>query len=63
MMLTELFQRNGPPDHSGSIDNGAEFTVHAVRYWLDQIAATTLYPEPTTSWEERLRRELDYMER
>lgn len=32
-VLTELFQRHGPPDHIRS-DNGAEFTAHAVRDWL-----------------------------
>jgi len=40
-ILTELFQRHGPPDHIRS-DNGAEFTAHAVRDWLGRIGVKTL---------------------
>ena len=49
-VLTELFQRHGPPDHIRS-DNGAEFTAHAVREWLGRIGVKTLYIEPGSPWE------------
>jgi len=49
-ILTELFQRHGPPDHIRS-DNGAEFTAHAVRDWLGRIGVKTLYIEPGSPWE------------
>ena len=49
-VLTELFQRHGPPDHIRS-DNGAEFTAHAVRDWLSRIGVKTLYIEPGSPWE------------
>ena len=49
-VLTELFQRHGPPDHIRS-DNGAEFTSHAVRDWLWRIGVKTLYIEPGSPWE------------
>ena len=49
-VLTELFQRHGPPDHIRS-DNGAEFTAHAVRNWLGRIGVKTLYIEPGSPWE------------
>ena len=49
-VLTELFQRHGPPDHIRS-DNGAEFTAHAVRDWLARIGVKTLYIEPGSPWE------------
>ena len=49
-VLTELFQRHGPPDHIRS-DNGAEFTSHAVRDWLGRIGVKTLYIEPGSPWE------------
>ena len=49
-VLTELFQRHGPPDHIRS-DNGAEFTAHAVRDWLGRIGVKTLYIEPGSPWE------------
>lgn len=48
-VLTELFQRHGPPDHIRS-DNGAEFTAHAVREWLGRIGVKTLYIEPGSPW-------------
>ena len=35
--LTDLFIRRGVPDYIRS-DNGAEFTAHAVRDWLDRSA-------------------------
>jgi len=49
-VLTELFQRHGPPDHIRS-DNGAEFTAHAVRNWLGRMSVRTLYIEPGSPWE------------
>jgi len=49
-VLTELFQTHGPPDHIRS-DNGAEFTAHAVRDWLERIGVKTLYIEPGSPWE------------
>lgn len=49
-VLTELFQRHGPPDHIRS-DNGAEFTANAVRDWLGRIGVKTLYIEPGSPWE------------
>jgi len=49
-VLTDLFQRHGPPDHIRS-DNGAEFTAHAVRDWLGRIGVKTLYIEPGSPWE------------
>ena len=50
-VLSELFQRHGPPDHIRS-DNGAEFTAHAVRDWLGRIGVKTLYIEPGSPWED-----------
>lgn len=49
-VLSELFQRHGPPDHIRS-DNGAEFTANAVRDWLGRIGVKTLYIEPGSPWE------------
>ena len=49
-VLTDLFQRHGPPAHIRS-DNGAEFTAHAVRDWLGRIGVKTLYIEPGSPWE------------
>ncbi|MBS7668142.1 IS3 family transposase [Croceicoccus gelatinilyticus] len=49
-VLTDLFQRHGPPDHIRS-DNGAEFTANAVRDWLGRIGVKTLYIEPGSPWE------------
>lgn len=49
-VLTDLFQRHGPPAHIRS-DNGAEFTAHAVRGWLSRIGVKTLYIEPGSPWE------------
>jgi len=48
--IAELFVQNGPPDHICS-DNGAEFTVIAVRDWLGRIGVKTLYIEPGSPWE------------
>jgi len=49
-VLSDLFRRHGPPDHIRS-DNGAEFTAHAVRNWLERIGVKTLYIEPGSPWE------------
>jgi len=49
-VLTELFQRHGPPDRIRS-DSGAEFIAHAVRDWLARISVKTLYIEPGSPWE------------
>ena len=40
----------GLPEHIRS-DNGPEFTAKAVRAWLDQVGAKTLYIEPGSPWE------------
>ena len=48
--LTDLFIRRGVPDYIRS-DNGAEFTAHAVREWLDRVGVRTLYIEPGSPWE------------
>jgi len=49
-VLTQLFQRHGPPDHIHS-DNSAEFSAHAVCDWLTRIGVKTLYIEPGSPWE------------
>jgi hypothetical protein len=48
--LTDLFIRRGVPDYIRS-DNGAEFTAHAVRDWLERVGVRTLYIEPGSPWE------------
>ena len=48
--LTDLFIRRGVPDYLRS-DNGAEFTAHAVRDWLQRVGVRTLYIEPGSPWE------------
>ncbi len=50
VVLTGLFARHGPPAHIRS-DNGAEFTAHAVRNWLERIGVKTLYIKPGSPWE------------
>ena len=40
----------GVPDHIRS-DNGPEFTDRAVREWLGNVGAKTLYIEPGSPWE------------
>jgi transposase InsO family protein len=47
---TGLFCRYGIPEYIRS-DNGAEFTVHKVRKWLEQLAVQTMYIEPGSPWE------------
>ncbi len=49
-VLTGLFCRNGIPEYIRS-DNGAEFTAHKVRNWLEQLAVQTMYIEPGSPWE------------
>mgnify|MGYP003656087482 CR=1 FL=1 len=49
--LADLFAERGVPDHIRS-DNGAEFTVKAVRDWLSKVGAKTLYIEPGSPWSE-----------
>jgi len=49
-VLVELFSKHGPPAHIRS-DNGAEFTIHAVRDWLSRIGVKTLRIEPGSPWE------------
>jgi transposase InsO family protein len=44
-LLTELFVLRGVPEHIRS-DNGPEFTVIAVREWLGNVGAKTIYIEP-----------------
>ena len=48
--LTELFVLRGVPEHIRS-DNGPEFTAAAVREWLKNVGARTLYIEPGSPWE------------
>ena len=48
--LTDLFFRNGIPEYIRS-DNGAEFTAHKVRRWLEQLTVQTMYIEPGSPWE------------
>ncbi len=48
--LTGLFCRYGIPKYIRS-DNGAEFTAHKVRKWLEQLAVQTMYIEPGSPWE------------
>jgi len=49
-VLAELMVFRGVPDHIRS-DNGPEFTARAVREWLGQVGARTLYIEPGSPWE------------
>ena len=55
--LGELFVHRGIPAHIRS-DNGPEFTAEAVRDWLSRLGVGTLFIEPGSPWEKRLRREL-----
>ncbi len=48
--LTGLMVTRGVPDHIRS-DNGPEFTARAVREWLANVGAKTLYIEPGSPWE------------
>ena len=48
--LTHLLTTRGVPEHIRS-DNGAEFTAHVVRDWLERIGVTTLFIEPGSPWE------------
>ena len=44
-VLAELMLARGVPEHMRS-DNGPEFTARAVREWLGNVGAQTLYIEP-----------------
>ena len=48
--LTELFVKQGPPEHIRS-DNGSEFTARVVRQWLKRLGVQTLFIEPGSPWE------------
>ena len=48
--LTELMTTRGVPGHIRS-DNGPEFTARAIRGWLEDVGAKTLYIEPGSPWE------------
>lgn len=48
--LGTLFATRGLPDHIRS-DNGAEFTAHAVREWLEKMEVKPTYIEPGSPWE------------
>ena len=48
--LAELITDRGVPEHIRS-DNGPEFTARAVREWLGEVGARTLYIEPGSPWE------------
>jgi transposase InsO family protein len=41
---------SGCPDHIRS-ENGPEFTARAIREWLRNVGAKTLYIEPGSPWE------------
>jgi len=43
--LCELFLTRGVPEYLRS-DNGSEFTVNAVRNWLEDLGVATLYVDP-----------------
>ncbi len=48
--LADLFVQRGTPAFIRS-DNGAEFTAHLVRDWLDRLDVQTLFIEPGSPWE------------
>ena len=48
--LADLMVTRGVPGHIRS-DNGPEFTSRAVREWLGNVGAKTLYIEPGSPWE------------
>ena len=48
--LAQLMTNKGVPEHIRS-DNGPEFTARAVREWLANVGARTLYIEPGSPWE------------
>ena len=48
--LAGLMTDKGVPEHICS-DNGPEFTARAVRDWLTNVGAKTLYIEPGSPWE------------
>ena len=48
--LADLMTGKGVPEHIHS-DNGPEFTGRAVREWLANAGADTLYIEPGSPWE------------
>ena len=49
-VLADLMVVRGVPEYIRS-DNGAEFTAHAVREWLDNVGVNTLFIEPGSPWE------------
>ena len=49
-ILADLVVTRGVPEHIRS-DNGPEFTSRAVREWLGNVGAKTLYIEPGSPWE------------
>ena len=48
--LRDLFIRCDVPGYLRS-DNGAEFTAHRVRGWLEHVEVKTLFIEPGNPWE------------
>ena len=48
--LAELMVTRGVPEHIRS-DNGPEFTAQAIRDWLANVGARTLYIQPGSPWE------------
>ena len=52
--LAGLMTARGVAEHIRS-DSGSEFTVNAVREWLGQVGAMTLYIEPGSPWENGVR--------
>ena len=50
LWVDNLMVTRGVPEHIRS-DNGPEFTSRAVREWLGNVGAKTLYIEPGSPWE------------
>lgn len=49
--LSELFLQHGVPVYMRS-DNGLEFVAKAIRDWLSNLGARTLYVGPGSPWED-----------
>ena len=48
--LADLMVTRGVPEHIRS-DNGPEFTAKAIREWIGNVGAKTLYIQPGSPWE------------
>jgi len=49
-VLKRLFAEHGPPEFMRS-DNGPEFIAHAIKDWLAEQGAKTLYIDPASPWQ------------